>query len=190
MGRKITVDSATLMNKGLELIEAHWLFGMDLEKLRVVVHPEAAVHAMIELKDGSSLAQMCGCDMRLPIQAALSFPEKWSGKVEPLDLTRFEGLHFYEPDLERFPCLRLAMEAAESGQTACAVLNGANDVAVEAYLEREIRFTDIPKIVETVLKRHEPIPNPDLEAILECDRWARETAKECAEQCSKSFSST
>jgi len=145
MGPKITVDSATLMNKGLEIIEARWLFSLPLEKISILIHPEAAVHAMLQLVDGSILAQMSPCDMRLPIQYALSFPERWPSPDLPrLDLPRIGSLHFEHPDPERFPCLALAQSAAAAGGTACAALNGANDAAVAAYLSGRIGFTDIP----------------------------------------------
>ncbi len=177
MGPKITVDSATLMNKGLEVIEAQWLFDVPLERLRVVIHPEAVVHALVELVDGTWLAQASPCDMRLPIQYALSFPERWDGLVFPrLTPAHLSGLHFFEPDLERFPCLRLALDAAASGGSACAALNGANDVAVQAYLEGAAGFPDIPRVIAEVLARHVPIPHPSLEEILTVDAWARRAA--------------
>jgi len=178
MGPKITVDSATLMNKGLEIIEARWLFDMPLSRLAVVIHPEAAVHGLIELVDGTILAQLSPCDMRLPIQYALSFPERWESPVAPLALTRLGSLHFIEPDLEQFPCLKLALEAAAAGGSACVALNGANDTAVAAYLEGQAAFGEIPRIIAEVLEQHEPTQHPTLEEILSLDEWARKTAQE------------
>jgi 1-deoxy-D-xylulose-5-phosphate reductoisomerase len=184
MGQKITVDSATLMNKGLELIEAHWLFHMPLERLRIVIHPEAVIHALVELVDGTVLAQMSPCDMRLPIQYALSYPERWDNTLPRLELTQLGALHFYEPDLNRFPCLRLALESARVGGTACVVLNGANDTAVRAYLEEQLALTEIPRVIAQTLERHTPIAHPALDEILEVDRWSRMTAQELVHQCS------
>ena len=178
MGPKITVDSSTLMNKGLEVIEAQWLFGLPLERFRVVIHPEAAVHALVELIDGTCLAQLSPCDMRLPIQYALSYPDRWERPAPALSLTQLGSLHSFEPDLEEFPCLRLALEAAAAGGTACVVLNGANDVAVAAYLEGELPFGEIPRVIADTLAPHAAIAQPSLEEILAADRWARHTAQE------------
>ncbi|MBI2495052.1 MAG: 1-deoxy-D-xylulose-5-phosphate reductoisomerase, partial [Candidatus Omnitrophica bacterium] len=138
MGPKITVDSATLMNKGLEVIEARWLFDIPVERVQVVIHPEAVVHGLIELVDGSVLAQMSPCDMRLPIQYALSFPDRWESRLPRLSLTQLSALHFLAPDLEQFPCLRLALDAAAAAGSACVALNGANDAAVQGYLQDEV----------------------------------------------------
>jgi len=196
MGPKITVDSATLMNKGLELIEAHWLFGMPLERLRVVIHPQAVIHAMIELIDGACLAHLSICDMKLPIQYALSFPERWpsgpsgvpdAGGVRPerwptalprLRLTEMEGLHFFEPDFLRFPCLGLALEAARAGGSAPAVLSAANEVAVQAFLHEEIAFGEIAPVIRDTLAAHTPVSHPTLEQILDADAWARDAAQQ------------
>ncbi len=177
MGRKITVDSATLMNKGLEMIEARWLFGVPLEQIRVVIHPQAVVHGMVELHDGSCLAQMAPCDMRLPIQAALSFPDRWPAARERLSWTALSGLEFHEPDAARFPCLGLAQDAARAGGSACAVLSAANDVAVAAFLRGELSFGQIPQVIRGTLEQQTVISHPTLEQILECDRWARATAQ-------------
>jgi 1-deoxy-D-xylulose-5-phosphate reductoisomerase len=182
MGPKITVDSATLMNKGLEIIEAQQLFGLPLDRLRVVIHPEAAVHALIELVDGSLLAHLSVCDMRLPIQYALSFPDRWADSLPRLELTRLGALHFYEPDPDQFPCLRLALEAAASGGTACVALNGANDVAVQAYLEDSMPFGEIPQVIADTLARHTPLAHPSLEDVLAVDAWSRRTAQELIAQ--------
>ncbi len=178
MGRKITVDSATLMNKGLEVIEARWLFDLPLARIRVVIHPEAAVHALVEVDDGTILAQMSPCDMRLPIQYALSFPERWESPLPPLALTRLGHLRFLEPDLEQFPCLRLALNAAAAGESACVALNGANDAAVQAYLDEAIPFVDIPRVIADTLEQHAPVAYPTLEDILAVDAWARQTAQQ------------
>ena len=178
MGPKITVDSATLMNKGLELIEARWLFDIPLDRLRVVIHPEAVVHAIVELIDGTWLAQMSPCDMRLPIQYALSFPERWDNALPRLDLLRLGALTFAEPDLTQCPCLRLALQAAAAGGTSCAVLNAANDVAVRAYLADQLRFADIPWLIEETLRQHAPVAHPTLDEILKADAWARAAAGE------------
>ena len=177
MGPKITVDSATLMNKGLEVIEAHWLFAAPLDRIRVVIHPQAVVHAMVELTDGSCLAQMSPCDMRLPIQAALSFPERWPLDLPRLSWTQLAGLQFFDPDLDRFPCLRLALETARLGGTACGVLSAANEVAVWAFLRETIAFGDIPRVIEDTLAGHAPLAHPTLEEILAADQWARQAAQ-------------
>ncbi|MDP3704055.1 MAG: 1-deoxy-D-xylulose-5-phosphate reductoisomerase [Candidatus Omnitrophota bacterium] len=178
MGPKITVDSATLMNKGLELIEARWLFDVPFDRLRVVIHPEAAVHALVELVDGTWLAQMSPCDMRIPIQYALSFPERWPQPMSRLDPARLGALRFYEPDLERFPCLGLAKRAAQAGGTACVVLNGANDTAVCAYLDGQIPFAEIPRIIADTLEEHTVTAHPTLDDIVAVDAWSRRSAKE------------
>ena len=181
MGPKITVDSATLMNKGLEMIEARWLFNVPLDRINVVIHPEAVVHAIVELVDGTLLSQMSLCDMRLPIQYALSFPDRWPLELPRLDLTRLSALRFFDPDLERFPCLRMAKEAAARGESACIALNGANDVAVQAYLDNQIPFAEIPRIIADTLERHEIVAHPTLDEILASDAWARRTARECVQ---------
>jgi 1-deoxy-D-xylulose-5-phosphate reductoisomerase len=177
MGPKITVDSSTLMNKGLEIIEARWLFDIPLERIQVVIHPEAVVHALLEFHDGTFLAQMGPCDMRLPIQYALSFPERWPTPLPRLQLTQVSGLHFIEPDLDRFPCLRLALEAARAGGTSCVVLNGANDAAVHAYLEGRLRYGDIPRVIEQALAQHTTVPHPTLDEILAVDEWSRQSVE-------------
>jgi 1-deoxy-D-xylulose-5-phosphate reductoisomerase len=182
MGPKITVDSATLMNKGLEVIEAHWLFGLELPRIQVVIHPEAVVHGLVELLDGTWLAQMSPCDMRLPIQYALSFPERWGAPLPHLPLSQLSPLRFQTPDLEQFPCLRVALEAAAVGGSACVVLNGANDVAVHRYLQDELAFTDIPRVIRETLDQHTAIAHPTLDEILAVDAWSRQTAQELTGQ--------
>jgi 1-deoxy-D-xylulose-5-phosphate reductoisomerase len=178
MGAKITIDCATLMNKGLEVIEARWLFGFEADQIDVLVHPESIVHSMIELVDGSVIAQMGVTDMRHAIQYALTFPERRARQLPPLDLTQVAALHFDAPDTERFPCLALAYRALRAGGTTPAALNAANEVAVGAFLEERIRLTDIPRIIEGVLDAHESRPVSDLDTVLETDASARRRAEE------------
>lgn len=177
MGKKITVDSATLMNKGLEVIEAHWLFDMPAEKIKVLTHPQSIVHSMVEFVDGSLIAQMSVPDMRIPIQYALFYPERLPNNNKPLDLTQIKTLSFFEPDQKKFPCLEICYHALELEGTVPAVLNAANEVAVKAFLEEKISFVDISKIVKKTLKHHQAIENPSLDDILNADKWAREEAK-------------
>ncbi len=177
MGPKITIDSATLMNKGLEVIEAVNLFKVPCEKVKVLVHPEAVIHALVEFLDGSHLAQLGVTDMRLPIQYALSYPARLDS-LPSLDFTKVGALHFEEPDRKRFPCLELGYEASREGGSMPAVLNAANEVAVEAFLEGEIFFPGIPKIIEKVIRQHKKIKTPGLADLMEADQWARQQAKE------------
>ncbi len=174
MGQKISIDSATLMNKGLEVIEAKWLFDVDLEKIDVVVHPQSIIHSMVEFEDSSIIAQMGNPDMRIPIQYAFSYPQRLSSNFERLDFTKISSLTFEKPDKETFPCLNLAYESLRSGGTHPTVLNGANEVLVEEYLNGRIGFYDIPKYVEKAMNSHNPVSNPDVDDILEADRWVRE----------------
>jgi 1-deoxy-D-xylulose-5-phosphate reductoisomerase len=176
MGRKISVDSATLMNKGLELIEACWLFGVGPSVVDVVVHPQSVIHSMVEYTDGSVLAQLGNPDMRTPIAHAMGWPDRIESGVKSLDLVEVGRLDFEAPDLERFPCLRLAREAAEAGGTAPAVLNAANEVAVAAFLEGRLNFTGIAGVIDSVLNRHEIRPVSELADALAADGWAREAA--------------
>jgi 1-deoxy-D-xylulose-5-phosphate reductoisomerase len=178
MGRKITVDSATLMNKGLEVIEAHWLFGVRAEQIEVVVHPQSIVHSMVEFVDGSVIAQMGIPDMRIPIAYALNYPERLPNPLPRLNFAQIGALTFEPPDLQRFPCLRLGFEAIKAGGTVPAVLNAANETSVEAFLNERIRFIDIPAIIEETLHCHaaHSLRDGDIEVILEADRWAREVA--------------
>lgn len=176
MGKKITIDSATLMNKGLEMIEAHYLFDEPPEKLDVVIHPQSVVHSMVEFVDGSVLAQLGNADMRLPIQHALTYPERWENDLPSVNLTSIRTLEFFEPDLEKFPCLQLAHEGLRLGGSMTAVLNAANEVAVENFLMERIPFTSIPQIVDSTMQKHVTKLNPSLDDILEADRWAREQA--------------
>ena len=177
MGRKISIDSSTLMNKGLEVIEAKWLFDVEVDQIDVVVHPQSIIHSMVQFNDSSVIAQL-GCpDMRLPIQYALTYPERLENGFERLDLTKIATLTFEEPDLETFPCLQLAYETLKMGGTYSAVLNSANEVLVEAFLEDKIGFYDIPKYIKETLDVHKSIEEPTLEEILEVDRWTREYVK-------------
>src|SRR5215203_4120272 len=177
MGAKITIDSATLMNKGLEVIEARWLFGFGAEQIDVVVHPESVVHSMIELVDGSVIAQLGVTDMRHAIQYALTYPERHeSAALPPLDLTKFGALRFEAPDVERFPCLRLAYRALRAGGTLPAAMNAANEEAVSAFLGRHIRLTDIARTIESVMDAHETRAVSSLEVVLAVDREARAAA--------------
>ncbi|GDY20838.1 1-deoxy-D-xylulose 5-phosphate reductoisomerase [Verrucomicrobiota bacterium] len=176
MGRKITIDSATLFNKGLEMIEARWLFDIEMARVKVVVHPQSVVHSMVEFVDGSMLAQLSTPDMCLPIQYALTYPERvGSGRVQT-NLAKLGTLTFEEPDAERFPALTLARRAGERGGTLPAVLNAANEVVVEAFCNRKIGFEDITAAVARVMERHEWVAKPSLEEILAADVWAREAA--------------
>ncbi len=178
MGRKISVDSATLMNKGLEVIEARWLFGARPEQIRVVVHPQSIVHSMVTYRDGSFLAQLGMPDMRTPIAHALAWPERIESGVERLDIENMGGLEFHAPDTKKFPCLELAYQALQGEDSASVVLNAANEVAVEAFLDRKIGFADIARILGNVLDMSRSLPVDTLESILECDQEARALAQE------------
>ncbi len=179
MGAKITVDSATLMNKGLEVIEAHWLFCLPPEKIEVLIHPESIIHSMAEFSDGTILAQLSRPDMKAPIAYALSYPERLSDVVEPLDFNSLRSLTFEPPDREVFPCLDLAFTALKEEGTFPAVLNAANEVAVEAFLKEKIGFNDIPLLIKKILDKHQKRPCNTIEDVLEADAWARrETGKE------------
>jgi len=177
MGKKVTVDAATLMNKGLEIIEAHWLFGVDEEKIEVVIHPQSLIHSCVEFVDGSILAQLGPHDMRLPIQYALTYPARLPGAAVPLDLRTIGALDFEPPDPVRFPCLAYARAALRQGGTAPAALNAANEVAVQSFLGGRIGFTEIPRLVRMILDHHRPRPAVSLEAVLEADGEARALAE-------------
>ncbi|HKQ07884.1 MAG TPA: 1-deoxy-D-xylulose-5-phosphate reductoisomerase [Blastocatellia bacterium] len=177
MGAKITIDSATLMNKGLEVIEAGWLFGFDAEKISVAVHPQSIVHSMIEMVDGSIIAQLGVTDMRLMIQYALTYPERLPTELPPLGLEKLARLEFFEPDFERFPCLRLAYEAMREGGTMPAAMSAANEIAVAAFLDRRITFMDIPRLIGDTMSAHATEACASIEAVLEADRWARARAE-------------
>jgi len=178
MGPKITIDSATLMNKGLEVIEARWLFDVPLECIQVIIHPESIIHSMVAYRDGSVIAQLAVADMRIPIAYALSYPERLLLGFSPPDFVELGALTFQQPDLERFPCLALAMEACKVGKTCPVVLNAANEVAVRAFLNHQVGFRDIGKIVEDTITKHQPVPDPGLSDILSADAWARQKAAE------------
>ncbi len=175
MGKKVTIDSATLMNKGLEVIEAHWLFKINVEDVKVLIHPQSIVHSMVEFVDGSVKAQLSYPDMRLPIQYALSYPDRLANPDLPhLDWSNFSDLTFQQPDTARFPCLRLAIEAGRQGGTYPAVLSAADEVAVDLFLSQRIGFVDIARLVEQVLERHRKTSRPSVEEIMAADTWARE----------------
>ena len=178
MGPKITIDSATLMNKGLEVIEARWLFDMPCEKIDVVVHPQSIVHSMVEFKDGSIKAHLGKTDMRIPIQYALSYPERLPSPLPSLNLIEVAQLTFEKPDIKNFPCLKLAFESIKRGKTYPAVLNAANEEAVAAFLKKKISFTTIPYVIEKVMDEHEAGDELDLGILLEAERWARSRARE------------
>ncbi len=177
MGSKITVDSATLMNKGLEVIEARWLFDVPQDRISVVVHPQGIVHGMVEIRDGSMIACLAPPDMSIPVQNALTYPSVLSNLVTACDLVSTGPLEFIEPDLARFPCLRLAREALEAGGTMPAVLSAADEVAVERFLANEIPFPAIAEIVAEAMAQHERVEQPSLDAVLEADAWARDVAR-------------
>ena len=180
MGRKITIDSATLMNKGLEVIEAHWLFGLRREQVDVVIHPQSVVHSMIELVDGSVIAQLGQTDMRLPLQYAFSYPDRWSAPLPPLDLARVGRLDFEAPDTEAFPCLALAYRALEQGPSFPVVLNAANEVAVEQFLDGRLTFTAIAELIAVTMDAHRPAEVGTLAEVRAVDRWARDYSLEIA----------
>ena len=175
MGRKITVDSASLMNKGLEVIEAHFLFGVDYDRIDIVIHPQSIIHSLIELQDTSVLAQLGWPDMRLPLLYALSWPDRIYTDWQPLDLVKSGDLTFREPDGQKYPCMQLAYTAGKAGGTMPAVLNAANEQAVALFLEEKIKFLDIPRCIEWVCDRHQDHNhvNPTLDDILAADIWAR-----------------
>ena len=176
MGPKVTIDSATMMNKGLEILEARWLFNIPVSKIGVVVHPESIVHSMVTFVDGTTLAQLSVPDMRFPIQYALTWPERRAVGMPELDLVRQRSLTFFDPDERRFPCLRLIREAAEAGGTMPAVANAADEVAVEAFLSGRIPFAGIWRTIERVMSAHVTRSCDDFDAVFQADAWARERA--------------
>jgi 1-deoxy-D-xylulose-5-phosphate reductoisomerase len=178
MGPKITIDSATLFNKGLEMIEAHWLFGVEMGRVEVVIHPQSIVHSMVEFTDGSTLAQLSYSNMCFPIQYAVTWPDRVPNSLPPLDFSKLSSLEFCTPRYDDFPALNLARRAGEIGGTLPVVMNAANEVAVAAFLERRVRFPDIWNMVEQVMDRHTSVAHADLDAILNADQWAREQARE------------
>lgn len=177
MGRKITIDSATLMNKGLEVIEACWLFDVPVEQVAVHIHPESIIHSMVEYVDGSVIAQLGIPDMKIPIAYALSYPDRLPVAGPQLDLFELQKLTFFPPDLEKFPCLRLAFDACRTGSTMPAVLNAANEIAVEAFLDGRIGFMEIPWLIDSVMQSHEAAGELTLDAVLSADAWAREEVR-------------
>ena len=178
MGPKITIDSATLMNKGLEVIEAYHLFGIQPDHISIVIHPQSIIHSMVEFVDGTVLAQMSITDMRSAILYALAYPDRWNSNLPRLDLLSLSALEFHPPDRDKFPCIRLAYQALENGQTYPTALNAANEVAVHYFLSGSLPFSSIPEIIEEVLNRHQPTEMHDLETVLEADRQARHRAEE------------
>jgi 1-deoxy-D-xylulose-5-phosphate reductoisomerase len=178
MGRKISVDSATMMNKGLEVIEAHWLFGAPATQIRVLIHPQSVIHSMVSYVDGSVLAQLGNPDMRTPIAHALAWPQRIASGVVPLDLAEIAQLQFERPDLQRFPCLKLAYDALQAGGSAPAILNAANEVAVQAFLERRIGFREIDRLIAETLARLPGAEVSELDSLLEADRAARAVTEE------------
>jgi 1-deoxy-D-xylulose-5-phosphate reductoisomerase len=176
MGAKITVDSATMMNKGLEMIEAKWLFDCDLDRIDVLIHPQSVVHSLVEYRDGAVMAQLAVPDMRIPIAYALAYPERLETPAERLDLSAAPPLEFFPPDEERFPCLALGRQAGRTGGTMPAVLNAANEVAVNAFLERRVGFMEIPRLIAGVMAQHRPAAGSGLDDVLEADAWARRAA--------------
>jgi len=188
MGKKITIDSATLMNKGLEVIEASWLFGIKADEIDVVVHPQSIIHSMVEFIDGSILAQLGLTDMRIAIQYSLTYPERWNSPLPSLDIYKLPKLEFFKPDHQKFPCLELAYQALRTGGTAPAVLNAANEVAVEAFLNKEIAYHEIAQIIQSVLDTHQPQKASDLEMVLKADAWAREEAKTLSQNADQAIS--
>ncbi|WP_409340941.1 1-deoxy-D-xylulose-5-phosphate reductoisomerase [Paenibacillus sp. MBLB4367] len=176
MGAKITIDSATMVNKGLEVIEAHWLFELPYDRIDVMLHPQSVIHSMVEFVDNSVIAQLGNPDMRVPIQYALTYPNRSVTPTKPLNLAQIGTLHFKEMDYDRFPCLKMAFACGRTGGTATTVFNAANEMAVSRFLNGEIQFLQIEDIISIVLEKHESVSSPDLEQILHADRWARETA--------------
>src|SRR5713101_1034521 len=177
MGPKITIDSATLFNKGLEMLEARWIFGVEMKRVEVVIHPQSIVHSMVEFADGSTLAQLSYSDMCFPIQYAVTWPDRVPNTLPPLDFGKLSKLEFFPPRYDDFPALDLARRAGETGGTLPAVMNAANEITVAAFLDRQVRFPQIWQIVESVMERHTSVAHPDLDAILAADQWAREQAR-------------
>jgi len=182
MGKKISIDSASMMNKGLEVIEAKWLFNVDIGNIDVLIHPQSIVHSLVEFIDGAFLAQMGVPDMKIPIAYALTYPERIINDLPPLNLAKIGNLEFVKPDKKKFPCLDIAYAAGHCGGTAPAVLNAADEVAVSAFMENKIRFIDLPEIIEKILARHDSIREPSLDDIREADLWARRETKKIIER--------
>lgn len=185
MGGKITIDSATLMNKGLEVIEAKWLFDVELDKIEVVVHPQSIIHSLVEFQDKSVIAQLGLPDMKVPIQYALTYPERFSNNLPSLELIKQKELTFEAPDLQRFPCLKYAYDALEAGGTMPTVLNAANEIAVYAFLKKQIGFLEIPRVIDLVMEKHQSTTSPNIEDILAADAWARSETNEVIQKSKK-----
>src|SRR5438094_6148208 len=181
MGPKITIDSATLFNKGLEMIEAHWFFGVEMNRVEIVIHPQSIVHSMVEFADGSTLAQLSYSNMCFPIQYAVTWPDRVPNTLPPLDFSALGRLEFEIPRYDDFPALSLARRAGETGGTLPVVMNAANEIAVAAFLDQKVRFPEIWRIVEQVMNRHTPVAHPNLDAILKADQWARAQAQGCVQ---------
>ena len=177
MGKKITIDSATMMNKGLEVIEAQWLFDMPTEKIKIVIHPQSIIHSMVEFKDKSIKAQLGLPDMKIPIQYALTYPSHCETDWDELDLTEIQSLTFEKPDFIKFPCMRLAFDVLNTGGTAPAVLNVANEQAVYRFLNQEINFNEIPSIIEMACEKHDFVSEPSLDDILNIEKWSTDFVK-------------
>jgi len=182
MGNKITIDSATLMNKGFEVIEAHWLYGIDYERIKIVIHPQSIIHSLVEFKDKSIIAQLGLPDMKIPIQYALSYPKRFSSNSKSLNLSEIKKLDFDNPDFEMFPCLKYAYEAGAIGGTLPTVMNAANEVAVWSFLDGKIRFLDIPSLIRKMMDEHKLIDNPDLNDILNVDKKTKDETKRVIEE--------
>jgi 1-deoxy-D-xylulose-5-phosphate reductoisomerase len=180
MGRKITIDSATLMNKGFEIIEGKWLFNIEVENIEVLIHPQSIVHSMVEFVDGSVKAQMGIPDMKLPIQYAITYPERIQSGYQELELSNLKSLTFFKPDFDKFECLRLAYEVTKLGGTYPVVLNASNEIAVDLFLKKRIKFSDISELIKRALEKHSNSLSPDLGIIIETDRWSREFVKHTA----------
>jgi 1-deoxy-D-xylulose-5-phosphate reductoisomerase len=176
MGKRITIDSATLMNKGFEVIEAKWLFDVQTSQIEVIIHPQSILHSAVMFRDGSVIGQFSLPDMRLPIQYALSYPERFKNSFPRLSFSQMKTLTFDRPDMNKFPCLKYGLEAANAGGTLATVINGADEIAVGLFLDNKIKFLDISNIIEKTMRKHKNIKNPTLEGILKADAWARETA--------------
>lgn len=180
MGAKVTIDSATMMNKGLEVIEAHWLFGLSFDRIEVLIHPESIIHSFVEFEDSSIIAQMGVPDMRVPIQYALTYPDRFVSPAKSLDLTELGKLHFRKMDYDRFPCLRMAFECGRAGGTMPAVFNAANEVAVSRFLKGDISFLDIEAVIQSAIDRHHSVSDPSVGEIDDAEAWARRSAEQCA----------
>jgi 1-deoxy-D-xylulose-5-phosphate reductoisomerase len=178
MGRKISIDSATMMNKGMEAIEAKWLFNVEMDQIEILLHPQSIIHSMVEYMDGSIIAQLAPPDMRIPISYALSYPRHLKVELPPLDLLDVETLHFAKPDKQKFRCLHLALAAGKIGASMPAVLNGANEIGVSAFLEGKIGFLDIPQLIERTMEKHDVFPIHNIEQAIEADQWAQSRATE------------